>query len=186
VGSRQQRSRGGRAQPARPGRPESQPPGVAEYVKRDELPLDFERRRVSVLAEGAEGVQVVTKGAPESVLPLCTHVEQHGCLVPLDDTSGRQAQTTFERLSREEYHLLAIARRPVPPGQAALAAEDERERVLCGFVAFLDPPDPSTPATISALRASGIAIKILTGDGELVTRTICAQVGLHEQARARD
>ena len=157
-------------------------PAIPQYVKRAELPLDFERRRVSVLVDGPEGSQVVTKGAPEGLLPLCAAVERDtDVVVPMTPQLQRQAEHTFADLSRAGYHLLAIARKPVPSSQSTLAPVDEHDLVLCGYVAFLDPPDPTAAQTVVELRDSGIGIKILTGDGELVTRTICNQVGLRTE-----
>ncbi len=153
-------------------------PAVSDYHKRAELPLDFERRRVSVLAAGPEGVRVITKGAPESVIPLCTHVETSDGPILFTSDLRATAQHTFERLSREGYHLLAIAWRPATETQWTLDLPDERDLILSGFVAFLDPPDPSARETVAQLRKRGVAIKVLTGDNELVTKTICEQVGI--------
>jgi Mg2+-importing ATPase len=143
-------------------------PAISNYHKLAELPLDFERRRVSVLVNGPDGVEIVTKGAPEGLLPLCTTV----------DDELQAARGTFARLSNAGYHVLAIAHKQVARDTTRLAREDERDLEFDGFVAFVDPPDPSARQTVAELADSGIAIKILTGDGELVTRTICAQVGL--------
>ncbi len=161
-------------------------PSVAAFRKRAELPFDFERRRVSVLAEYApgtaaaarDGLMLIAKGAPESVLPLCVQVEEAGSVAPLTAEGRAAARQTFDRLSADGYRVLAIARKPLPAAQQTLSAADERDLILCGFAAFLDPPDPSAPETIGRLRASGVTVKILTGDGELVTRAICAQVGI--------
>lgn len=153
-------------------------PAIEDFSKRAELPFDFERRRVSVLAQGPAGPQLLTKGAPEGLLPLCTLVERADTVIPFTAELRRQAEQTFERLSRSGYHLLAIARKPAAGEQETLSTEDERELILSGFAAFLDPPDPSVRAIITQLRESGVAIKILTGDGELITRNICSQVGI--------
>jgi Mg2+-importing ATPase len=153
-------------------------PAIADYAKRAELPFDYERRRVSVLAEGPDGLQIVTKGAPEAILQLCTLAESSGTVVAFDDELRGAADRTFERLSRDGYHLLAVARRPAEAGKDRLTAADERDLILSGFVAFLDPPDPSASATLANLKASGVTVKILTGDGELITRTIRGQVGM--------
>ncbi len=153
-------------------------PVIEDFTKRAELPFDFERRRVSVLAAGPEGVQLVAKGAPEGLLPLCSRVEQGEAVVPFTAELQRQAEQTFERLSRAGYHLLAIARKPVAADRETISAEDEADLILCGFAAFLDPPDPSVRDTLARLRTLGVTVKVLTGDGELVTRAICAQVGI--------
>ncbi len=156
-------------------------PAVDNYVKLDELPFDFERRRVSVLARetvpGAVPVLVV-KGAPEGLLPRCSRVENDASVEPFTDARRAAAQATFDRLSSDGYRVLAIARKPMPADQRAITAEDERELIFCGFAAFFDPPDPTAGETIARLRASGVETKILTGDGELVTRAVCRQVGV--------
>jgi P-type Mg2+ transporter len=157
---------------------EHEHPAIGAYQKRAELPLDFERRRVSVLVDGPDGREIVTKGAPEGLLPLCTAVEREGQLVAFTVEYQEAAHKTFSELSNQGYHLLAIAHRPADTAQSSLLATDEHDLVLAGYVAFLDPPDPTARDTVAALAASGVGIKILTGDGELVTRTICAQVGL--------
>ena len=97
---------------------------------------------------------------------------------PWQTLTSRARIDTYERLSRAGYHVLGVARKAVASDKQTLTAEDERDLVLCGFVAFEDPPDASAAEVVAALRQSGVAIKILTGDGELVTRTVCAQVGL--------
>jgi P-type Mg2+ transporter len=153
-------------------------PAIAEYAKRAELPFDFQRRRVSVLASGPEGVQVLTKGAPESMLSACIAIDSPHGPIPLADAHLQSAIETYERLSRAAYHVLGVARKAVASDKQTLTAEDEGDLVLCGFVAFEDPPDSSAAEVVAALRQSGVAMKILTGDGELVTRTVCAQVGL--------
>jgi Mg2+-importing ATPase len=153
-------------------------PAIEAYVKRAELPFDFERRRVSVLASGPDGVQVLTKGAPENVLAGCTAIRLPDGAVPFSDAQKQTAKNTFDQLSRAGYHVLGIAQKMVSAEQTTVTADDERDQVLCGFVAFEDPPDPSAADVLAALRQSGVTVKILTGDGELVTRTVCAQVGL--------
>jgi len=153
-------------------------PAIAAYQKRDELPFDFERRRVSVLVSGPAGVQVLTKGAPESILAACSTIDDPAGPMPFSVDTRQTATDTYERLSRSGYHVLGVARKAVPSDQRVLTAEDEHSLMLCGYVAFEDPPDSSAAEVVADLRRSGVAIKILTGDGELVTRTVCAQVGL--------
>lgn len=153
-------------------------PAISQYREITELPLDFERRRVSVLVGGPDGLEVVTKGAPEALLEQCTSVIRNEQLVPFTGSAQEGARHTFVRLSNAGFHLLAIAHKPAQSGQTTLTAADERDLVFDGFVAFLDPPDPSARQAVADLAASGIRMKILTGDGELVTRRICSQVGL--------
>jgi Mg2+-importing ATPase len=159
-------------------------PAITAYQKRAELPFDFQRRLVSVLASGpgeeggAAAVQVLTKGAPESVMAACTVVDTADGPQVFGPTLRQTAADTYDKLSRKGYHVLAVARKPVSADRQTLTAEDERDLVLSGFVAFLDPPDPSSIEVVAALRRSGVSIKILTGDGPLVRYTVCEQVGL--------
>ena len=153
-------------------------PAIAAYRKRAELPFDFERRRVSVLVSGPAGVQVVTKGAPESIVAACSTIDHPTGPMPISDATRQSVTDVYERLSRSGYHVLGVARKAVPSDQQVLTAEDEHRLILCGFVAFEDPPDSSTAEVVAELRRSGVAMKVLTGDGELVTRSVCAQVGL--------
>jgi len=150
---------------------------LARYCLRDEIPFDFQRRRVSVVVEDAGERLLITKGAPESVLPLCTLVELDGRSIPLSGAVSGDAEALFRRLSADGYRVLAIAYRPVEP-QAIYAVADERELRLAGFAAFLDPPRAGVTEMLAALKADGVAVKIITGDNELVTQHICRQVGL--------
>jgi Mg2+-importing ATPase len=144
-------------------------PSVNDHRKLDELPFDFERRRLSVWLEGPEGRLLVTKGAPESVDPLCSSYQREGREVPLDAISRQRLQETFETLSREGYRVLAVAY-----GKGVV----EANLCLVGLAAFLDPPRPDASQTLAALSGSGVAVKILTGDNELVARKVCLEVGL--------
>jgi P-type Mg2+ transporter len=134
-------------------------PAIGSYIKQAELPLDFERRRVSVLVEGPDGKEVVTKGAPEGLLPLCTSVERDGQMVPFTPELQQIARTIFADLSNRGYHLLAIAHKPGAATQSSISARDEGDLVLSGYVAFLDPPDPTAKATVAELAVSGVSIK---------------------------
>jgi Mg2+-importing ATPase len=158
-----------------------QHPEVARYARIDEVPFDFTRRRVSVIVEDEADRLVIVKGAPESVVALCTHVELDGGIKPLDPELTAQADALFRSLSREGYRVLAIAYRSVDRREAYTVA-DERALILAGFAAFLDPARDDVPATLASLREDGVVVKILTGDNELVTARICAAVGLPTEA----
>ncbi len=146
-------------------------PSVAAYSKVDELPFDFLRRRLSVVAQGPEGRVLVCKGAPESVLSACTTFRLAGeaGARPLDALERKRCVETFESLSREGFRALAVAR-----GDGLT----ESELCLVGFAAFLDPPRASARETLQHLQQDGIAVKVLTGDNELLTQKICRDVGL--------
>ncbi len=152
-------------------------PAVARYRRVDEIPFDFQRRRVSVVVEGDGRRLLISKGAPESVLPICGHAETDGIARPLDAAARSEADALFRRLSADGYRVLAVAYRSVD-GQAGYATADERDLTLVGLAAFLDPPHEGVKETLAALRADGIEVKIITGDNELVTRKICQDVGM--------
>ena len=152
-------------------------PAVARSVRVDEIPFDFQRRRVSVIVQEGARRLLITKGAPESVLPACATVETEGVTAPLDATARVAAKALFDRLSVDGYRVLAVAYRVVDE-QPGYGVADERDLVLVGFAAFLDPPYEGVADTLRALRADGVEVKIITGDNELVTRKICQEVGL--------
>jgi Mg2+-importing ATPase len=152
-------------------------PAVAHYRRVDEIPFDFQRRRMSVVVEDGGERLLITKGAPESVLPVCGQLEADGIARPLDAAARAEADALFRRLSADGYRVLAVAYRRVP-SQGAYATADERELIFVGFAAFLDPPNEGVKETLAALRADGIEVKIITGDNELVTRKICEDVGM--------
>ena len=151
---------------------------VGAWRKIDEVPFDFERRRVSVLLEQGGARTLVAKGAPEDILRLCTGYEADGRQRPLDVATRARIQALFESLSRDGFRVLGIAWRSEPPEHAHAVLGDEAELVFCGFAAFLDPPKASAAPALAALAQDGIALKIVSGDNELVTRYICAQLGV--------
>jgi Mg2+-importing ATPase len=156
-------------------------PAVGDHVRVDEIPFDFSRRRVSIVVDGPDGRSLITKGAPEGVLPLCATVALDGQPRPLAVEARARSAALFDDLSRDGFRVLAVAARSVE-AQHAYGVADERDLTLVGFAAFLDPPRPDVDETIAALRDDGIAVKILTGDNELVTQRVCARVGLVAQS----
>ena len=154
-------------------------PDVGEYRKLDEIPFDFERRRLSVVVQTGEAGTplLITKGAPEPILQRCTAYEVDGDRREMDAGDRARCAATYENLSAQGYRVLAVAQRSMPR-QAAYTVSDERELVLVGFVAFVDPPVKGVGEALQALRRDGVSVKILTGDNELVARHVCAQVGL--------
>lgn len=147
------------------------------YTKCDELPFDFERRRVSVILEHKFGQILIAKGAPEGILSICTEHESEGQQSPVDGDTERRARETFHSLSEQGLRVLAVAYREVGH-QGAFTLADESSLVLAGFVTFADPASPDAKDSISALKRDGVNVKILTGDNELVARHVCEQVGL--------
>jgi Mg2+-importing ATPase len=149
------------------------------YRKVDEVPFDFERRRMSVVVADETGkTQLITKGAIEEMLSVCSHVEYEGAVVPLTDALKALALEKVDALNADGMRVLGVAQKSNPAPVGAFSAADESDMVLIGYLAFLDPPKETTAAAIRALRDSGVAAKILTGDNEKVTQCICRKVGL--------
>src|SRR6266566_4463552 len=159
---------------------ESGPPRGAGWAKIDEVPFDFQRRRVSVLVEHKGRRLLVTKGAPEDVIKLATRYEEPGKpeLLPLDDAARIRAAKVFEGLSADGFRALGVAWRELEPDRTRATVADERDLVFAGFVVFFDPPKTSAGAAIAALGAKGIGVKILSGDNERVTQHVCAELGI--------
>jgi Mg2+-importing ATPase len=154
---------------------------LSRYTKVDEIPFDFERRRVSIVAETPDGQRLlVTKGAPEPILALAAATEVNGHLQPLGEAGRRACVLLYERLGTEGLRVLAVAYRVVDR-QAAYARADERDLVLVGFVAFADPVLPDAAEALASLKRDGVAVKILTGDNDRVARHVCEQVAIEAQ-----
>ena len=152
-------------------------PDVKAYSKIDEIPFDFERRRISIVV-GKDGERVlIVKGAPESILPLCIRYEIDSVPQPLDADARAKCAATYQQLSAQGYRVLAVATRDAPQ-QDAYRVADEKELTLLGYVAFIDPPLPDAIDALQDLKRDGVTVKILTGDNELVAKHVCAQVGL--------
>lgn len=152
-------------------------PDLRGYQKLDEIPFDFERRRQSIVV-GADGVNLlITKGAPESIIPVCVSAQSDERAIPLDASALARAEETLHALGAAGYRVLAIAYRLVPE-KGAYSGADEHDLILVGYLAFSDPPLPDALTTLEALKRDGVSVKILTGDGDEVTRHVCAQVGL--------
>jgi P-type Mg2+ transporter len=147
------------------------------YSKVAEIPFDFERRRLSVIVQHGDELLLITKGAPESVLPFCSTYEINNASKPLDDAARANFVKMYQDLNTQGYRALAVAYRPVPQ-EAHYSVTDEQNMVLLGFLTFADPPKPDAAQMLQALKTDGVQVKILTGDNELVTRHVCEQVGL--------
>lgn len=149
------------------------------YIKVDEIPFDFSRRRLSTVVQDKQGkTQMVTKGAVEEMLTICSHVEYNGSVQPLTENLKEKILNTVDNLNDDGFRVLAIAQKSNPSPVGAFSVADERDMVLIGYLAFLDPPKESTSDAIKALKAHGVRTIILTGDNDKVTKTICKQVGL--------
>ncbi len=151
---------------------------LAEFKKVDEIPFDFSRKLMSVVVGTAEGVhRLICKGAPEAVFQRCSNFELEGKTYPIDPLLVTELREECDELSADGFRVLAIAYRDVD-GRSAYSRDDERELVLKGYVAFLDPPKDTAAPAILALKTHGVGVKVLTGDNDLVSRKICQEVGL--------
>lgn len=159
----------------------AKPAEADDYRKLDEIPFDFERRRLSIVVERQRDRLMITKGAPETVLPVCSSYDVDGSPRPFDDPARARCVESFRALSAQGFRVLAVCYRPVEL-RASFTTNDECDLVVAGFLTFFDPPREDTSESIVALKRDGVKIKILTGDNELVTRHICSQVGI-ESAR---
>ncbi len=150
-----------------------------QYEKVDEIPFDFARRRLTTVVRDRTGkTQMVTKGAVEEMLSICAFAEVGGEVAPMTADLRRRILDTVDGLNNKGFRVLAIAQKSNPAPAGAFGVQDEDGMVLMGYLAFLDPPKESTAAAIQALKDHGVTTKILTGDNDKVTRTICKQVGL--------
>jgi Mg2+-importing ATPase len=155
--------------------------GLEKYTKIDEIPFDFSRRMMSVVVEGQGGErQLVTKGAPESVFAKCTQFESEGEIFPMEPILAGDLIEQVNDLSEDGFRVLAIATKKLEK-RPAYSKADECDLVLTGYLAFLDPPKDTASKAITALRQHGVAVKVLTGDNDLVTRKVCTEVGINAE-----
>jgi Mg2+-importing ATPase len=149
------------------------------YTKIDEVPFDFERRRMSVVvSERNNHHELICKGAVEEIVAACTQVRDGEHTVALDAAMLERVLRVTRELNEHGLRVVAVAMKEIPPSQVVYSVADESELTLIGYIAFLDPPKESTAPALKALAENGITVKILTGDNELVTSEVCRQVGL--------
>lgn len=152
------------------------------YQKFDEIPFDFVRRRMSVVIEemGKQHV-LICKGAVEEVLKVCTQLKVNDRVEAMDAAAHTKVVDLQKTLNSDGLRVIAVAYKVMPPDQAHYAINDESDLILLGNIAFLDPPKDSAAEAIKALKRSGVDVKIITGDNEIITRKICKDVGLEVQ-----
>jgi P-type Mg2+ transporter len=158
-------------------------PDLAAYKKVDEIPFDFERRRLSVVVETPDDAVrrlLITKGAPESVLAACTVMEAGGAVAPLDAAARQACGAVHDRLSADGMGVLAVAYRWIER-RDAYSREDESALVFAGFLSFADPVLDDVPEILAELARDGVTVKILTGDNSIVARHVCRKIGVSDQ-----
>jgi Mg2+-importing ATPase len=151
---------------------------VKQYKKVDEIPFDFSRKIMSVAVEMDGKHRIISKGAPEEIFKKCTKYELDGEILDMEDLILSDLREEYNNLSADGFRVLALAYKDMDKNKEVYSREDEKDLILKGYVAFLDPPKPTVKRAIEALRRLGIEFKVLTGDNELVTRKICTEVGL--------
>lgn len=150
-----------------------------DYKKVDEIPFDFSRRRMSVVVEDKAGkTQLITKGAIEEMLSVCSHVEYKGKIETITEEIKKEILDTVSSYNSQGMRILGIAQKNNPSRVGELSVKDESDMVLIGYLAFLDLPKKSTANAIRALEDFGVNVKILTGDNDAVTSSVCKQVGI--------
>ncbi len=151
---------------------------VTEYRKIDEIPFDFIRKRVSIIVSRGSGSFLISKGAPEEIFHLCVSADHGGVVEPLTDVVRERITAIYQAQSAEGFRTLAVCYRPVPDEHAPFSVADEKEMILAGLITFIDPPKESARDSVQLLARSGIELKILTGDNELVAQKTCELIGL--------
>lgn len=150
-----------------------------EYSKIDEIPFDFTRRRMSVVVEDKKGkCQIITKGAVEEMLNICSHMEINGKIIEIDKALHLSVISDTLHLNKEGLRVLAVAQKSWVAKDYSFGVTDESNMVLIGLLAFLDPPKASASRAIKQLHEYGVEVKVLSGDNEGVVKTICRQVGV--------
>ncbi|SHM41854.1 magnesium-translocating P-type ATPase [Bradyrhizobium lablabi] len=149
-----------------------------DWTRRGELPFDFSRRCLSVLAERGQDTLLVTKGAPEAVLSRAVAVEIDGLAHPLDESLRTRIDAAQQRLNAQGFRLLGVAVKSVPAGHTALTLDDERGLTFLGFCVFADPPKPDATKAVAELSALGVRLKVISGDHAAVVRHVAGAVGL--------
>ena len=150
-----------------------------DYKKVDEIPFDFTRRRMSVVVEDNYGkTQLITKGAIEEMLEVCTYVEYYGEVKPITEEIKKEIFARISEYNEEGMRILGVSQKNNPPKVNEFCVNDEKDMALIGLLAFLDPPKESTATAITTLKNYGVNVKILTGDNDNVTVSVCKQVGI--------
>jgi Mg2+-importing ATPase len=153
-----------------------------DFTKVDEIPFDFARRRMSVIVEYKQDRHLLLcKGAVEEVLNICTRADDGGDIIPLTDELRRQVLHLVKTRNEDGLRAVAVAYKSLPAVNRLYSVDEERDLVLAGLIAFLDPPKETAAQAIHALNQHGVQVKVLTGDNEIVTRRVCREVGLPVQ-----
>jgi len=153
------------------------PPKSDDYTKCDEIPFDFERRRLSVVVERQSRRILITKGAPEGIFPLLSGYEVEGKAEPINEDAVKRIQRTSDELNSQGFRSLAVAYAEVL-ARSNYSVADECNLILAGFLSFADPPLPDAAQVLASLQQDGVEVKVISGDNDRVTAHVCGQVGI--------
>lgn len=149
------------------------------YIKEDEIPFDFTRRRMSVVVKDKNGKrQLITKGAADEVLSICSFIDINGEVKPLDEELIKKAKEVYESNNKDGLRIVAVAQKNAIDGITTFESQDEKDMVLIGFIGFLDPPKETAKSAIETLEKYKIKTIILTGDSEGVALNVCKKLGI--------
>lgn len=152
-----------------------------KYTKIDEIPFDFVRRRLSVIVNDGSKTQMITKGAVEEILSICTMVDYNGNVFPINKEIKENVISINKKMNMEGLRVIAVCQKNDIKKSSDFGIEDEKNMVLLGFIGFLDPPKESAKKSISDLNKAGIRVIVLTGDNGEVARAICSKVGINSK-----
>ena len=156
---------------------QQKPQNVEGYTKCDEIPFDFERKRLSVVVERQSQRVLITKGAPEGIFPLLAGYLVDGKVETIGEEAVKRIRQTSDGLNAQGYRSLAVAYVSVA-ARTDYSVKDECNLVLAGLLTFSDPPLPDAAQVLASLKQDGVEVKVISGDNDLVTARVCAQVGL--------
>ncbi|MFU1796507.1 magnesium-translocating P-type ATPase [Paenibacillus azoreducens] len=150
-----------------------------KYSKIDEIPFDFNRRRMSVILKQQDGSHLlICKGAIEEMISICSHVEDNGQIAPMTSDISEEALGLVNKMNADGLRVIAVAVKQLTDHQDHYGVSDEQDLVLAGYIGFLDPPKDTAKEAIRALKEIGVNVKIITGDNAAVTLKVCRDVGI--------
>jgi Mg2+-importing ATPase len=152
-------------------------PKMEDYTKCDEIPFDFERRRLSVVVEQKSQRILITKGAPEGIIPLLSGYELEGKVILIGEDTAKRIRQISDELNSQGFRSLAVAYVEVP-ARANYSVQDERNLILGGFLSFSDEPLADAAQVLASLKQDGVEVKVISGDNDRVTGHVCTQVGI--------
>ena len=155
-----------------------------KYTREDEIPFDFSRRRMSVVLRDDTGKrQLITKGAVDEIISICSYIDFNGVAIEMTEEHKKRAYEVYKKYNNEGLRVLAVAQKNNIHGVETFGVADESDMVLIGFVGFLDPPKSSAKQAIDTLKKNGVDTIVLTGDSEGVALNVCKKVGINIEHR---